>query len=69
MLLPLVCEERRKEVTNKLIEFIYQLSIENAEIVVGTLKEPICFIKEGKGKQLTLPVMIIKLDNNSRTDI
>ena len=38
------------------------------EIVVGTLKEPIRFVKGGRGKQLTLLVIVIKLDNNSQTD-
>ena len=38
------------------------------EVTVGTLKEPICFIKRDRGKQLTLPVMVIRLDNNSQTD-
>ena len=50
MLLSLVCEKKREEVIDKLIEFIYQLSVEDAEIAVKTLKEPICFIKEGKKK-------------------
>ena len=65
MLLSLVCKERREEVINKLVEFICQLNAEDAEVVVGTLKKPIHFVKEGRGKQLTLPVIIIKLDNNS----
>ena len=65
MLLSLVCEERREEMTNKLVEFIHQLSVEDAEVVVRTLKEPICFVKRGRGKQLTLPVTVIRLDNNS----
>ena len=68
MLLSLVCEERREEVIDKLIEFICQLSVENVEIAVGTLKEPIHFVKGGREKQLTLPVTVIKLDNNSQTD-
>ena len=68
MLLSLVCEKRREEVIDKLIEFIYQLSVEDAEIVVGTLKEPIRFVKGGREKQLTLPVIVIRLDNNSQTD-
>ena len=42
--------------------------MEDVEVAVGTLKEPICFVKEGREKQLTLPVMVIKLDNNSQTD-
>ena len=50
MLLFLVCEEKSKEVINKLIEFICQLSAEDAEIVVRTLKELIHFVKGGKGK-------------------
>ena len=37
--------------------------------MVRTLKEPICFVKGGKKKQLTLPVIVIKLDNNFWTDI
>ena len=65
MLLFLVCEERREEVMDELVEFIYQLSAEDVEVVVRTLKEPICFVKGGRGKQLTLPVMVIRLDNNS----
>ena len=42
--------------------------MEDAEVIVRTLKEPICFIKRDREKQLTLPVIVIKLDNNSRTD-
>ena len=68
MLLSLVCEERREEVTNELVEFICQLSVEDVEVAVRTLKEPIYFVKEGKGKQLTLPVIVIRLDNNSWTN-
>ena len=68
MLLFLVCKERREKVMNELIEFIHQLSVENAEIVVRTLKEPICFVKEGKRKQLTLLVIVIRLDNNFWTN-
>ena len=68
VLLSLVCEERREEVTDELVEFICQLSVENVKVAVGTLKEPIYFIKRGRGKQLTLPVMVIRLDNNSQTN-
>ena len=50
MLLSLVCEERREEVIDELVEFICQLSIKDIEIVVGTLKEPIHFVKGGKRK-------------------
>ena len=60
-----MCKERREEVMDKLVEFICQLSVENVEIVVGTLKEPICFVKGDRGKQLILLVTVIKLDNNS----
>ena len=49
---------------NKLIKFIYQLSIENTEAVVETLKILIYFVKKGKEKQLTLLVTVIRLDNN-----
>ena len=65
MLLSLVCKERREEMTDKLVEFICQLSVEDTEVAVGTLKELIHFVKGGKGKQLTLSVMVIRLDNNS----
>ena len=65
MLLSLVYEKRREEVIDKLVEFIHQLSAENIEVVVGTLKEPIRFVKGGRGKQLTLPVIVIRLNNNS----
>ena len=68
VLLSLVCKKRRKEVINKLVKFIYQSSVEDIEVVVRTLKEPIYFVKGGRGKQLTLSVMVIRLDNNSRTD-
>ena len=54
--------------TDKLVEFIHQLSVEDAEIAVRILKEPIQFVKEGRRKQLTLPVIVIRLDNNSQTD-
>ena len=37
---------------NELIEFIYQLSVKNIEIAVGTLKELIDFVKGGKEKLL-----------------
>ena len=50
MLLFLVCEERREEVMDELVEFIYQLSAEDTEVAVGTLKKPIRFVKEGRGK-------------------
>ena len=50
MLLFLVCEERKKEVTNKLIEFIHQLSVEDMEVVVRILKELIYFVKRDKEK-------------------
>ena len=53
---------------DELIEFIHQLSAKDVEVVVGTLKKPICFVKGGRGKQLTLLVTVIRLDNNSRTD-
>ena len=53
MLLSLVYEERREEVIDKFIEFICQLSVKDAEIAVGTLKEPICFVKGGREKQNT----------------
>ena len=53
---------------NELIEFIYQLSIEDIEVAVRTLKEPICFIKGDKEKQLILLVIVIRLDNNSWID-
>ena len=50
MLLSLVCKERRKEVTDELVEFICQLSAEDTEVAVGTLKKPICFVKGDRGK-------------------
>ena len=65
MLLFLVYEEKREEMTDELIKFICQLSVEDTEVAVGTLKEPIYFVKEDRGKQLTLPVIVIRLDNNS----
>ena len=68
MLLSLVCKERREKVTDELVKFICQLSVEDTEVAVGTLKEPIRFIKGGRGKQLTLPVTVIRLDNNSQTN-
>ena len=39
------------------------------KVVVRTLKEPICFVKRGREKQLTFPVIVIRLDNNFWTDI
>ena len=68
MLLSLVYEERREEVTDELVEFIHQLSMENMKVVFRTLKEPIHFIKGDRGKQLTLLVIVIRLDNNSWID-
>ena len=53
MLLFLVCEEKREEVMDKLIEFICQLSVENTEVALETLKEPIHFVKGDRGKQNT----------------
>ena len=61
-------KEKRESIIDKLIEFIYQLSVKNVKVVVRILKELICFIKRNKRKQLTLPVIVIKLDNNSWTD-
>ena len=69
MLLFLVYKKRREEVIDELIEFICQLSVEDIEIAVGTLKEPIHFIKGGKRKQLTLLVTVIRLNNDSQTNI
>ena len=43
-------KERREKVTNKLIKFIYQLSVEDVEVTVRTLKELICFIKGDRKK-------------------
>ena len=43
-------EKRREEVMDKLVEFIYQLSVEDVEVAVGTLKKPICFVKRDRGK-------------------
>ena len=68
MLLSLVYKERREKVIDKLVKFIYQLSVEDMKVVVGTLKEPIHFVKGGREKQLTLLVMVIRLDNNSWID-
>ena len=34
------------------------------KVVVRTLKEPICFVKGGREKQLTLLIIVIRLDNN-----
>ena len=58
----------KEEVTDELVEFIHQLSVEDVEVAVETLKKPIHFVKRGKGKQLTLSVMVIRLDNNSQID-
>ena len=44
MLLFLVYKERRKEMIDELIKFICQLSVEDIEIAVGILKEPIHFV-------------------------
>ena len=53
---------------DEFVKFIYQLSVEDMKVAVETLKEPICFVKKGRKKQLTLPVIVIRLDNNSQTD-
>ena len=53
MLLFLVYEERKEEVIDKFVEFIHQLSVENMEVVIGTLKKPIHFVKGDRGKQNT----------------
>ena len=50
VLLFLVCKERKKEVMDKLVEFICQLSVEDAKVAVRTLKEPIHFVKGGREK-------------------
>ena len=68
VLLSLVYKKRREEVTNEFVEFIYQLNVEDAKIVIRILKEPICFIKGDREKQLILPIIVIRLDNNSWTD-
>ena len=65
MLLSLVYKERKEEIIDKLIKFMYQLNVENTEIAVGTLKELIHFVKKGREKQLTLLAIVIRLDNNS----
>ena len=49
---------------DKLVKFIYQLSVEDAKVVVRILKKPIHFIKGDREKQLTLLVIVIRLDNN-----
>ena len=54
---------------DELVEFIYQLSVEDMKVVVGTLKEPIYFVKRDRRKQLTLPITVIRLNNNSQIDI
>ena len=64
-----MCEKKKEGMTNELVKFIYQLSTEDAEIAVGILKKLICFIKGDKKKQLTLLVIVIRLNNNSQTDI
>ena len=68
MLLSLVCKERKEEVIDKLVKFIYQLSVKDTKVAVKTLKKLICFVKKGKKKQLTLPVIVIRLNNNSQID-
>ena len=68
VLLFLMCEERREEVTDEFVEFIHQLSAKDTEVAVETLKKSIRFVKGGRGKQLILPVTVIRLDNNSQTD-
>ena len=50
VLLFLVYEERKKEVIDKLVEFIYQLSVENVKVAIGILKEPIHFVKGDREK-------------------
>ena len=63
-----MCEKRREEVMDELVKFIYQLSVEDIKVAVETLKELICFIKKDRKKQLTLLVIVIRLDNNSQTN-
>ena len=60
-----MCEKRKKEVIDELVKFIYQLSVEDVKVMVGTLKEPIHFVKKGREKQLILSIIVIRLDNNS----
>ena len=50
MLLSLIYEKRKEEIIDKLIEFIYQLSVENVKVVVRILKELIHFIKRDREK-------------------
>ena len=50
VLLSLMCEKRKEEVTDELVKFIYQLSVEDVKVVVGTLKKPIHFVKENREK-------------------
>ena len=50
MLLFLVCEKRKEKVIDKLVEFIYQLSMENIKIMIRTLKKLIHFIKRSREK-------------------
>ena len=63
-----MCEKKKEGMINELVKFIYQLSTEDAEIAVEILKKPIRFIKGDKKKQLTLLVIVIRLDNNSWTN-
>ena len=37
-------------------------------MIVKILKKPIYFIKEDREKQVTLSIIVIRLDNNSQTD-
>ena len=66
VLLSLIPEGRREEVTDELLEEIRRMGKEDAEVAVGMMREPIRFVKGGRGRQLTVPVTVTRLDNSSR---
>ena len=66
VLLSLIPEGRREEVTDELLGEIRRMGKEDAEVAVGMMREPIRFVKGGRGRQLTVPVTVTRLDNSSR---
>ena len=43
-------KKKREKITDELVKFIYQLSVEDMKVAVETLKELICFIKKDREK-------------------
>ena len=63
-LLQIVHPKRTKEITRSLVRQINQLTGDELTSAIASLKEPKRFIRGGKGRQLTVPILLATLDNN-----